>query len=29
MEKLYEKHCEACQMGAPLVTEEEARRSAA
>ena len=24
MEKLYEKHCEACQMGAPLVTEEEA-----
>jgi len=25
MKKLYEKHCEACQMGAPLVTEEEAR----
>jgi len=24
MEKLYEKQCEACQMGAPLVTEEEA-----
>mgnify|MGYP000114131829 FL=1 len=24
MAKLYEKHCEALQMGAPLVTEEEA-----
>ncbi len=25
MENLYERHCEACQMGAPLVTEEEFR----
>lgn len=25
MENLYEKHCEACQMGAPLVTEEESQ----
>ena len=24
MDNLYEQHCEACQMGAPLVTEEEA-----
>ena len=24
MKALYEKHCEACQLGAPLVTEEEA-----
>lgn len=24
MEELYKKHCEACQLGAPVVTEEEA-----
>ncbi len=24
MKALYEKHCEACQLGAPVVTEEEA-----
>jgi len=24
MENLYEKHCEACQMGAPLISNEEA-----
>ena len=24
MENLYEKHCEACQLGAPLVNDEEA-----
>lgn len=24
MEKLYQQHCEACKMGAPVVTEEEA-----
>lgn len=23
MEKLYERHCEACKMGAPVVTEEQ------
>ena len=24
MEKLYQRHCEACQLGAPVVTVEEA-----
>lgn len=24
MENLYEQHCEACQLGAPVVTEEQA-----
>lgn len=26
MERLYEKHCEACRMGAPVVTDEEANK---
>ena len=26
MENLYQKHCEACQLGAPVVTEEEANK---
>lgn len=26
MEKLYEKHCEVCRMGAPVVTDEEANQ---
>ncbi len=26
MEALHQKHCETCQLGAPVVTEEEANK---